>query len=167
MDRKRKEREDDVIQDTKVRRKSVQTDAATSAHLVAQHYNERPDVGVEKRKESKIIRLRSFNNWVKSVLIQTHIRRRDCVFDMGCGKGGDLLKFAKAGIRHLVAAGKRRMVPFYGIPKNSLLCYRYRGSVSGTNERTVPKSKTQVVYCRISPVGLLQGGTPSVNAKRK
>ncbi|KAI7854631.1 guanine-N(7)-methyltransferase domain-containing protein [Circinella umbellata] len=79
-------------------------DAAKSAHLVAKHYNDRPEVGVEKRKESKIIRLRSFNNWIKSILIQRHVRQRNTVFDMGCGKGGDLIKFAKARIRHLVAA---------------------------------------------------------------
>ncbi|KAI9026551.1 guanine-N(7)-methyltransferase domain-containing protein [Phycomyces nitens] len=75
-----------------------------SAHQVAQHYNQRPDVGVEKRKESKIIRLRSFNNWVKSVLINTYVKPGNNAFDMGCGKGGDLIKWAKARIRHLVAA---------------------------------------------------------------
>lgn len=73
---------------------------------VAQHYNDRPDVGVVKRKESRIIRMRSFNNWVKSVLIHRHVRPNFNVFDMGCGKGGDLIKWAKARIGHLVAAGK-------------------------------------------------------------
>ncbi|KAI9316387.1 guanine-N(7)-methyltransferase domain-containing protein, partial [Dichotomocladium elegans] len=71
---------------------------------VAKHYNDRPDVGREKRKESRIIRLRSFNNWVKSTLIRNHVRQRQTVLDMGCGKGGDLIKFAKARIKHLVAA---------------------------------------------------------------
>lgn len=72
---------------------------------VAQHYNDRPDVGAVKRKESRIIRLRSFNNWVKSVLIHRYVRPNQYVFDMGCGKGGDLIKWAKAKIEHLVAAG--------------------------------------------------------------
>jgi mRNA (guanine-N7-)-methyltransferase len=80
----------------------------TNPSSVARHYNERPDVGVVKRKESRIIRLRSFNNWVKSVSIQRHVRPQQCVFDMGCGKGGDLIKWAKAKIRHLVAAGKKK-----------------------------------------------------------
>ncbi|KAI9281171.1 guanine-N(7)-methyltransferase domain-containing protein [Sporodiniella umbellata] len=74
-------------------------------NLVAQHYNSRPELGKYKRKESAIFRLRSFNNWVKSVLIQQHVhRRRQTVLDMGCGKGGDLLKWSKARIQHLVAA---------------------------------------------------------------
>ncbi|KAI8333323.1 guanine-N(7)-methyltransferase domain-containing protein [Chlamydoabsidia padenii] len=80
------------------------TDEASDAHRVAQHYNQRPDVGVVQRKQSKIIRMRSFNNWVKSVLIQRHTKSRQCVFDMGCGKGGDLIKWAKARIDYLIAA---------------------------------------------------------------
>ncbi|KAI8098503.1 guanine-N(7)-methyltransferase domain-containing protein [Halteromyces radiatus] len=79
-------------------------DSVISAQLVAQHYNQRPEVGVARRKESRIIRMRSFNNWVKSVLIQRHTRPRQCVLDMGCGKGGDLLKWAKAKIGYLIAA---------------------------------------------------------------
>ncbi|KAI8142043.1 guanine-N(7)-methyltransferase domain-containing protein [Fennellomyces sp. T-0311] len=105
MDRKRNYHfENQYNNANKVGRNIVGTDAARSAHLVAKHYNDRPEVGVEKRKESKIIRLRSFNNWIKSILIQRHVRAGYTVFDMGCGKGGDLLKFAKARIRHLVAA---------------------------------------------------------------
>ncbi|KAG0174579.1 mRNA cap guanine-N7 methyltransferase [Apophysomyces sp. BC1015] len=103
MDRKRKY--DESYDDSnKVRRGPGQTNAASSAHLVARHYNARPDVGVEKRKESKIIRMRSFNNWVKSVLISSHVREGQHALDMGCGKGGDLRKWAVAKIRSLVAA---------------------------------------------------------------
>lgn len=66
---------------------------------------------MDKRQESPIIGLKSFNNWVKSVLISkfaapalqsspTPPSRRGAgrgkVLDMGCGKGGDLQKWSKA-----------------------------------------------------------------------
>ncbi|KAG9010496.1 mRNA cap guanine-N7 methyltransferase [Tulasnella sp. JGI-2019a] len=100
------------------------------SRLVALHYNARPEVGIDKRRESPIYGLKSFNNWIKSVLIATFAapalqsspnsppplpplpppppsyknndRRRPPppgrgkVLDMGCGKGGDLQKWAKA-----------------------------------------------------------------------
>jgi hypothetical protein len=31
---------------------------------VATHYNKREDVGIQKRKESKIYAMKNFNNWV-------------------------------------------------------------------------------------------------------
>ncbi|CAL1703804.1 unnamed protein product [Somion occarium] len=98
--------------------------------LVVSHYNLRPEVGVDKRNESPIIGLKSFNNWVKSVLITQHAhpvlarspnagtypisgppdmrgrvggnRAAGKVLDMGCGKGGDLSKWVKAKIREYV-----------------------------------------------------------------
>ncbi|KAG8904073.1 phosphatidylinositol-4- kinase [Tulasnella sp. 403] len=87
--------------------------------MVIQHYNARPDVGIEKRQDSPIIGLKSFNNWIKSVLISKFAvpacqssptffnpndppPRRNAskgkVLDMGCGKGGDLQKWSKARI---------------------------------------------------------------------
>ncbi|CCM06030.1 uncharacterized protein FIBRA_08275 [Fibroporia radiculosa] len=89
-------------------------------------HNARPDVGVTQRQESSIIGLKSFNNWVKSVLItrfahpvlaQSPISSgesdsgssrgrgggsRGRVLDMGCGKGGDLTKWSKAHVREYV-----------------------------------------------------------------
>ncbi|KAI9483348.1 MAG: mRNA capping enzyme-domain-containing protein [Benjaminiella poitrasii] len=93
-------REQEYQTDNKVTKKHYNADPAS----VARHYNERPEMGIERRKESPIIRLRSYNNWVKSILIQRYIRPNQVVLDLGCGKGGDLLKMAKARIRHLVAA---------------------------------------------------------------
>ncbi|CAJ0754202.1 9379_t:CDS:2 [Entrophospora sp. SA101] len=48
--------------------------------------------------ESKILRLRNFNNWLKSVLIGKHMAAGNTVLDIGCGKGGDLNKWDKAEI---------------------------------------------------------------------
>ncbi|KAH9923971.1 mRNA capping enzyme-domain-containing protein [Epithele typhae] len=83
--------------------------------VVVQHYNARPDVGVAQRQDSPIIGLKSFNNWVKSVLItrfahpalaaspgRRNGRMRGRVLDMGCGKGGDLTKWAKANVAEYV-----------------------------------------------------------------
>ncbi|XP_066530716.1 mRNA cap guanine-N7 methyltransferase isoform X2 [Hoplias malabaricus] len=54
--------------------------------------------------------MRNFNNWMKSVLIGEilekvkHERRDVSVLDLGCGKGGDLLKWRKGRISKLVCA---------------------------------------------------------------
>ncbi|EIN08070.1 guanine-N(7)-methyltransferase [Punctularia strigosozonata HHB-11173 SS5] len=99
--------------------------------LVVEHYNARPDVGPDARRQSPIIGLKSFNNWVKSVLIQRFAHpalaaspsagrhtggsghaeamsrngrsaKGGKVLDMGCGKGGDLIKWAKSPVREYV-----------------------------------------------------------------
>lgn len=64
--------------------------------VVKQHYNTVPERGREWRvTDSKIKGLRSFNNWVKSSIIQKFIgdERNLKIMDMGCGKGGDLQKW--------------------------------------------------------------------------
>ena len=53
-------------------------------------------MGREWRKtDSSIKGLRSYNNWVKSVLIKKHAPKegRFKILDVGCGKGGDLQKW--------------------------------------------------------------------------
>lgn len=86
---------------------------AGDVELVVDHYNLRPEVGVKQRKESPIIGLKNFNNWVKSVLITQFghpalaaagpAKKHGKVLDMGCGKGGDLIKWGKARIREMLA----------------------------------------------------------------
>lgn len=40
------------------------------------------------------------NNFIKSVLINLYVRSNDNVLDLGCGKGGDFLKFSKIDISY-------------------------------------------------------------------
>ncbi|KAG8133441.1 hypothetical protein E2320_011222 [Naja naja] len=76
----------------------------THAEDVAAHYNKLEEVGLEQRSMSRIFHLRNFNNWIKSVLIGEFldkVRQREqniTVLDLGCGKGGDLLKWRKGRI---------------------------------------------------------------------
>jgi len=68
---------------------------------VVSFYNQRAKVR-NKREDSPIFYLRAYNNWVKVLLIQTYCREGFSVFDEAGGKGGDLLKWLKARIGHLV-----------------------------------------------------------------
>lgn len=77
---------------------------------VASHYNALQETGLGARSQSRIFYMRNFNNWLKSVLIGEILdkvrqsRKELCVLDLGCGKGGDLLKWRKGHISHLVCA---------------------------------------------------------------
>jgi mRNA (guanine-N7-)-methyltransferase len=70
--------------------------------VVSQHYSARPNLNREQRNESQIIHLRSFNNWVKAVLIHEYCRPGFTVLDYSGGKGGDLQKWSKGRIAYLV-----------------------------------------------------------------
>ncbi|KAA8579399.1 hypothetical protein FQN60_002484, partial [Etheostoma spectabile] len=75
------------------------------------HYNRLQEVGLAARSRSRIFFMRNFNNWLKSVLIGEILEQvrgagpqQVSVLDLGCGKGGDLLKWRRGGINHLVCA---------------------------------------------------------------
>ncbi|CAF1242519.1 unnamed protein product [Adineta steineri] len=83
---------------------SFETQATPSeARDAHSYYNNPQEHGLQRRNESKILYMRNFNNWIKSTLINEYlqlIRNEDSerkdrihVFDMGCGKGGDQLKW--------------------------------------------------------------------------
>lgn len=85
--------------------------------VVKQHYNQVPQRGREWRKTGSLIKgLRSFNNWIKSAIIQKFSPNENytpgaqshgsngqgntdaglLILDIGCGKGGDLQKWQAA-----------------------------------------------------------------------
>ena len=60
--------------------------------------------------QSPIFFMRNFNNWVKSILIRSHLSQLTpgaIVLDLCCGKGGDMLKWKEGGISYLICAGER------------------------------------------------------------
>jgi len=78
------------------------------AAVVASHYNKVEEKGKAARTESRIFYMRNFNNWIKSNLIGEFLEKVRAkkepisVLDLGCGKGGDLLKWKKGEISKLV-----------------------------------------------------------------
>ncbi|KAI8894970.1 guanine-N(7)-methyltransferase domain-containing protein [Globomyces pollinis-pini] len=73
-----------------------------NSSVVANHYNNRPDVGVKHRQLSPIFHMKNFNNWTKSMLINQFTHPNYTVLDLCCGKGGDLLKWKQCNISHLL-----------------------------------------------------------------
>lgn len=65
---------------------------------VAEFYGGRENYTREEREQSAIIHLKKLNNWVKTVLLQKYVTPGAFVFDLACGKGGDLQKWEKANI---------------------------------------------------------------------
>ncbi|XP_065205594.1 mRNA cap guanine-N7 methyltransferase [Planococcus citri] len=81
--------------------------------VVEAHYNDLKEKGLDDRNKSRIVYLRNFNNWIKSMLINEYVKKfrseKDdnseiSVLDMCCGKGGDLLKWKNNNVQHLVCA---------------------------------------------------------------
>lgn len=91
----------------------TETQRAAINDVVRAHYNAVPERGRDWRKtDSRIKGLRSFNNWIKSCIIQKFAPDEDhtpgafergissgrelLILDIGCGKGGDLGKWQQA-----------------------------------------------------------------------
>lgn len=66
---------------------------------IQQHYDSKQPVPLT---ESRVRYARSFNNWVKSTLINTYVRPGDLVIDFAGGRGGDILKYMHAGAAELL-----------------------------------------------------------------
>ena len=66
---------------------------------VAEHYDRQALEKQSDRDSSRIIKMRKFNNWTKSVLLGTFLRWPGAhVLDIAAGKGGDLSKFERAKV---------------------------------------------------------------------
>ncbi|KAL7639958.1 UNVERIFIED_CONTAM: hypothetical protein RMT77_009371 [Armadillidium vulgare] len=83
------------------------------SQVVATHYNKLEEKGLRERNMSRIVYMRNFNNWIKSIFLskfigqireESHDDIKIIALDMCCGKGGDLMKWQKANIRHLICA---------------------------------------------------------------
>lgn len=68
----------------------------------AQFYNNLQRNATSDRADSLLFHMRAMNNWVKSILINEFAKREDRVLDLACGKGGDLMKWAKRGVSKYV-----------------------------------------------------------------
>lgn len=68
----------------------------------ADFYNNLKRNATSDRADSMLFHMRAMNNWVKSILIADYSKRGDRVLDLACGKGGDLMKWAKRGFSKYV-----------------------------------------------------------------
>lgn len=93
--------------------RSRYNEAQSHGSVVATHYNTLEERGLAERCKSRIFYLRNFNNWIKSMMINEYLSKiwqgkshgaPLRVLDMCCGKGGDLLKWRRGNITHLVCA---------------------------------------------------------------
>ena len=55
-----------------------------------------------EKKTNDACGMRAYNNWVKSSMISTYCDGKKTALDVGCGRGGDLIKFANTSIRKYV-----------------------------------------------------------------
>lgn len=66
------------------------------------YYGAQKAMGASERSSNRLLFLRNFNNWVKSSLINDYAVAGMSVFDLCCGKGGDLFKWKLAQCGHYV-----------------------------------------------------------------
>ncbi|PSN50636.1 hypothetical protein C0J52_15143 [Blattella germanica] len=131
-------------------------DSRGHASVVAAHYNTLEERGLAERSKSRIFYLRNFNNWVKSMMINEYLNKiRQVkphgapvrVMDMCCGKGGDLLKWRRGNISHLVCADIAEVsVEQCQVRYNELLnrCRHERGFAPVFSAEFIPADCTKV-----------------------
>lgn len=79
------------------------TDDSTLASVdIRKHYDDIRQTQRTVRTKSDVSCIKNLHNWIKSVLIRTYAFPLCKVLDLGCGKGGDLLKWGNANISKYV-----------------------------------------------------------------
>ncbi len=72
--------------------------AAPTAHgharKVGQFYSNVRQEGVDRRQTQRIIRMRNFNNFMKSILFNTYVKQGDTCLDLASGKGLNRISFS-------------------------------------------------------------------------
>lgn len=69
---------------------------------IRKHYDDIHQTRRTTRTENEVSCVKNLHNWIKSVLIRTYAFPLCKVLDLGCGKGGDLLKWGKANVSKYV-----------------------------------------------------------------
>lgn len=125
-----------------------------AALTVAHAYDGIGDAGLAGRKQSPLLHLRNFQNWVKAVLIAAHAPR-PCsrVLDLCCGKLGDAGKWVRAGAAQYVGADISRASLEHGVA-------RLRGA-RGPRGLAVKLAHADLGAVELEAAGVLpRGGAP-------
>ncbi|KAI9998416.1 hypothetical protein PInf_002803 [Phytophthora infestans] len=116
----------------------------------AAFYNQLQRRAQSDRADSLLFHMRALNNWVKSVLINEYSRREgDCVLDLACGKGGDLMKWTKRNLAQYVGVD---------IAQKSLedAVERYTSFSRNGRDRDRKKTEVQFIQGDLGVVDLLR-----------
>ncbi|OQR94606.1 mRNA cap guanine-N7 methyltransferase [Achlya hypogyna] len=70
----------------------------TDQQQAAEFYSSLQRASTGDRADSLLYHMRAMNNWIKSVLIREHCPNNCRVLDLACGKGGDMMKWAKQNV---------------------------------------------------------------------
>jgi len=121
------------------------------AAVVANHYNNVEEKGKAARTESRIFYMRNFNNWIKSNLIAEFLEKVRTkkepinVLDLGCGKGGDLLKWKKGEISKLVGVDVADVSVQQARERYQTLTKQQRDSIFGAEFHCVDCCKESIL----------------------
>lgn len=70
--------------------------------MIKKTVNVNQDLIYYQKKTTNAKNMRAFNNYIKSNMITTYCKYKKSVLDIGCGRGGDLLKFISTNIKNYV-----------------------------------------------------------------